>query len=275
MHATYELKNREGKTLYGQCWIPDSVSAVLCHIHGQSDHSERYRHVGEYMQAHNIAFFSADLIGHGKSEGQRGHVSNFYEYTETAELLYNEARKKFPATPIFIYGHSLGGNIALNHSFYTHENIAGYIITSPWIRLAFEPPGWKIALGKTVKSIFPALTQPTGLDTRLISRDPEVVKKYEDDPMVHGKITAGCYFEILSNGKNILLKADQLKYPVLLMHSSADKITSHIASRELAAMRPDLITYKEFENMYHEIHNEPEKEEVFLEMINWIKKVLG
>ncbi len=274
-HQTYNWKNKKGQHLFGQSWTGDQPRAIICHIHGQSDHSSRFEHVAKFFVDNGINFYTVDLIGHGKSDGARGHVLKFYEYIETVELLHDEVRKIYKDLPIFIYGHSMGGNISINHSFYTTEKIKGYIITSPWIRLAFEPPTWKVALGKTVKSIYPGLLQPTGLDPTLISHDKEVVEKYKNDKLVHGKISASGFFEILTNGKNILLKAQQLKYPMLLMHGTADALTDHSASREFAEMRPDLITYKEFEGLYHEMHNEPEKQQLFDTMLTWINKQLN
>lgn len=144
---------------------------------------------------HDIAFIAIDLIGHGKSAGARGHVLSFSEYTESVDMLLDEAEKLFPDVPVFVYGHSMGGNIVLHHAFVTTRNIKGYIVTSPWIKLAFEPPAWKVALGKTVKSIFPALLQPTGLDASLISHDEEVVEKYKNDKLVHGKISASGFLK--------------------------------------------------------------------------------
>lgn len=270
MHQTYEWRNKKGQRIFGQSWHATEPKALICHIHGQSDHSSRFAHVADYFNRKQISFFSADLVGHGKSEGVRGHVNHFHEYIETVDLLLTEAKKIFPGLPVFVYGHSMGGNICINHAFNTQEQIKGYIITSPWIRLAFEPPAWKIALGKTVKSIFPSLLQPTGLDPSLISHDKEVVQRYVDDKLVHGKISASAFFEILTNGKSILLNAGRLHYPILLMHGTGDALTDHKASREFAAMRPDLITYKEFEGLYHEMHNEPEQQQIFDTIYQWI-----
>ena len=271
-HQTYEWKNKKGQKIFAQSWTTERPRALICHAHGQSDHSSRFAHVAEFFAGHGINFFAVDFPGHGLSEGKRGHVSKFYEYIETVEILHKEAIRLFLDLPVFIYGHSMGGNVCINHAFYEKGKIAGYIITSPWIRLAFEPPAWKIALGKSVKSIYPSLQQPTGLDPALISHDKDVVEKYKTDKLVHGKISTSGFFEILTNGKNILLNADRLKYPMLLMHGTADGLTDHKASREFAALRPDLITYKEFEGLYHEMHNEPEKQEIFDTILNWINQ---
>ncbi len=272
IHQTYAWQNSKGQKIFGQSWTTEQPRALICHFHGQSDHSTRFTHVAGFFTKNNVNFFAADFPGHGYSDGKRGHIIKFYEYIETVEIVYREATKLFPDLPVFIYGHSMGGNVCINHALLAKQNIRGYIITSPWIRLAFEPPAWKIALGKSIKSFYPALQQPTGLNPALISHDKEVVEKYKSDKLVHGKITTSAFFEILSNGKDILVNAERLKYPMLLLHGTADGLTDHKASREFAAMRPDLITYKEFEGLYHEMHNEPEKQQIFDTILNWINQ---
>jgi len=270
-HTTYDNQNKKGQFIFSQSWTGfREPIAVICHFHGQSDHSSRFAHVAQFFVEHNIDFFAADLIGHGHSAGARGHVLNFNEYLETVDMLLHDVQKRYPAKPVFIYGHSMGGNVVINHAFANKQKVAGYIATSPWIRLAFEPPAWKVALGKTVKSIIPALLQPTGLNPAFISHDNAVVEKYKQDKLVHGKISASGFFEILTNGKLILERADQLHYPMLIIHGTDDKLTDHTASREFAAMRPDLITFKEFPGLYHEMHNEPEKEEIFNTILQYI-----
>lgn len=270
-HTTYDNRNKKGQYIFTQSWTgAREPIAVICQFHGQSDHSARFAHVAQFFVEHNIDFFAADLLGHGQSSGARGHISSFDEYLETVDMLVQDVKHRYPGKPIFIYGHSMGGNIVINHAFKNTDKIAGYIATSPWIRLAFAPPVWKVALGKAVKSILPGLQQPTGLNPTFIAHDKAVVDKYMNDKLVHGKISTTAFFEVLTHGKAILEKADQLHYPLLLLHGTADKLTDHTASVEFAAMRPDLITFKGFPGLYHEMHNEPEKEEIFNAILQFI-----
>ncbi len=274
-HEQYEWKSKDDVPLFAQSWLPDTNPiAIICHIHGQSDHSSRFAHVASFFVKHNIAFFAIDLVGHGKSGGKRGHISKFNDYLENVELLKDEAVKKLPGVPIFIYGHSMGGNIVLNQAYNSRDKVAGYIVTSPWIKLAFDPPKMKIIFGSLVNSIYPSLSQPTGLDANLISHDKEVVKNYMNDELVHGKITTAAYFEIRKYGKSILENVSKLHYPILLMHGTADQLTSFEASKELATKKKKMITFIEYEGLFHELHNEPQKEIVFNDMLEWIKEQL-
>lgn len=275
-HLENWTKNKHSQKIFLQCWLPDTAKASICLIHGQSDHSGRYIHVAEYMVQHAFAFFSADLVGHGKSGGLRGHIKSFDDYTETIDMLLTEAKNKFPDKPVFIYGHSMGGNIALHHAFKNADkSVKGYIISAPWIRLAFEPPAWKIKLGKTVQSVLPFLQQGNEVKHENISRDADVVKKYKTDKLVHGKISARAFFETFEKGKNILNNGKNLKYPVLLLHGKADKLTDYAASGEFAKTNKKFIQHAEFEGLYHEIHNEPEKDVVFKTITEWMDKQLA
>ena len=272
-YQTYHWKQAAGQEIFAQSWLPDTApKAIYCIIHGQSDHSSRFTHMAAYMVEKGFAVYAADLIGHGKSGGKRGHMLHFEEYLETVDALIDLALKASPGLPVFLYGQSMGGNVVINHALRGTDKVKAYIASSPWIRLAFEPPAWKVGLGKMMKSIYPALSQPTGLNADFLSHDKQVVSDYVNDPLVHGKITASAFFETLQAGLQIPDKASHLKTPMLILHGSEDKITSSIASKSFAEMRPDLITHKLFDGCYHELHNESVKEQVFETIVQFIEK---
>lgn len=272
-HSSYAIQEQGKPRIFLQRWLPETAPrALICLVHGQSDHSGRYHGLADFFTGNGMGLFAADLPGHGKSGGQRGHIADFGEYLPIPGLLIREARSAFPGIPVFLYGQSMGGMIVLHYAFQHPEEIQGLIVSSPWIRLAFDPPAWKLLLGKTVRSILPSLSQPTGLNAKMISRDPEAVKAYEEDPMVHGKISANAFFIIRKQGFNILENDHSLQVPMLLMHGTGDRITDYTASRALAARFPHMITYVEFPDQYHELHNEPEKEFFYAKIKEWMRK---
>lgn len=272
-HQTYQWKQHAGQDIFAQSWLPEQTpKAIYCIIHGQSDHSSRFTHMAEHMAKNGFAVYAADLIGHGRSGGKRGHMLHFSEYLETVDALIDLAKADHPQLPVFVYGQSMGGNVVINHALRGSDKVKAYIASSPWVRLAFEPPAWKVGLGKLMKSIYPALSQPTGLDTKYLSHDKQIVSAYEKDPLVHGKITASAFFETLQAGLHIPAQADKLHHRMLIMHGSEDNLTSPTASKEFADLRPDLITYKRFDGYYHELHNEDIKEQVYEQIIQFIQK---
>jgi alpha-beta hydrolase superfamily lysophospholipase len=111
---------------------------------------------------------------------------------------------------------------------------------------------------------------PTGMDPAGISRDPEVVKAYVADPFVKGKITPRLLVEVLDAGQWALAHAGGLEVPLLLMHGDSDQITSHGASQRFARDAGAGVTFRSWPGAFHELHNEPEKAEVFAAITGWL-----
>jgi alpha-beta hydrolase superfamily lysophospholipase len=180
--------------------------------------------------------------------------------------------KQFSQLPSFLYGHSLGGNLVLNYVLRRRSHLKGVIATDPWLRLAFEPPRFKIILAQITNCIWPSFSQKNGLDTKFLSRDSEVVHAYENDPLVHGHISSRMFIGIYQSGYWALEHASEFSLPLLLMHGGDDKIISVKASHEFANTKIKNCNLKIWDGFYHEIHNEPEKEEVFKFLIDWLDK---
>ena len=119
--------------------------------------------------------------------------------------------RTFPGVPVFIYGHSLGGGIVLDYLIRRNPKIKGAIVTSPWLKLSFEPPKIKVAMAAIMRFILPGLIQPSGLNVSYISHDPAVVEKYKNDPLVHGKISVSLFHGAMSAAKYSLDHASDAK----------------------------------------------------------------
>jgi acylglycerol lipase len=173
---------------------------------------------------------------------------------------------------MFLYGHSFGGNVVLNYVLRRQpQDLAGTIASAPWLRLPFAPPKAQVIVGKIVRSLYPSLQQNTNLDATAISRLPEEVKKYQADPAIHGKITPALFFSSYEAGLWAIETAANWHTPLLLMHGTADRLTSFEGSKDFAAKAKGDVTFKAWEGLFHEIHYEPEREAVFSTTIDWIK----
>ncbi len=269
-------KTLDGITLYARLWRPEGESkAVVCLVHGLGEHCGRYDHVGEALVEAGFALLAYDLRGHGKSEGARGHAPQFESLMDDIALLLDQAEQRFPARLRFLYGHSLGGNLVINYALRRQPSIAGVIATAPALRTAFEPPAWKISLGKIMYRLWPGLAMANELDIQGLSRDPEVVRAYKNDPLVHDRVSARLAMDLLQSGEWALAHADKFPLPLLLMHGSQDRLTSVAASRDFAARAGDRCTLKIWDGFYHEVHNEPEKDEVIAFMVAWLNNRLS
>ncbi len=266
----YWLQTSDVK-LYGREWNHASPArGVLCLVHGLGEHSGRYAHVAEFFCGHGFSFMTFDLRGHGKSSGLRGHVDDFDIYNDDVDNLIQEANRRHPQLPVFLYGHSLGGNIVLNYSLSRKPQIKGVISSSPFLGLAYDP-GFKLIIGKTLYSLLPKFSMANGLDRNGLSRDVDVVERYNKDPLVHDMVSARLGLDLINSGKWIIEHAREFPLPLLLMQGSADWIVSSDATREFAAKLPaGLITYKEWEGGYHELHNDIIKEDVLQTMQAWL-----
>jgi alpha-beta hydrolase superfamily lysophospholipase len=184
------------------------------------------------------------------------------------------ATARFPNLPVFLYGHSTGGNLVLNFTLRRKPDVVGVIATDPWLKLAFDIPVFRLILVRVMDKIAPGFTQNSGLDTAAISRDPEVVKAYINDPLVHERITARFFVSIYESGLWALEHAPEFPIPLLLMHGTGDRLTSGQANREFAERAGKIATWRAWEGWYHEIHNEPEKAKVLKAMVDWMDQCL-
>lgn len=273
---TFESKfENAGIKFHVQGWEPDvSPRAVLALVHGHGEHIGRYAHVGKALTDAGYALVGFDARGHGRSTGPRGHTPSYNALMDDISAFLSTLETKYPGLPLFLYGHSMGGNQVLNYALRRHPPIRGVIATGPWLSLSFDPPPIKVILGKFMNNVFPSFTQASGLATTGLSHDPEVVRNYDNDPLGHNKITARLFFGIYESGLWALEHASELSLPLLLMHGGADPVTSPEASRQCAAKAGGEVTLRIWDGLYHEIHNEPEKGEVFEVMIEWLDKHL-
>jgi alpha-beta hydrolase superfamily lysophospholipase len=270
----WNWQSRDGLKMFARGWEPDGQpAAVIVLLHGHGEHIGRYAHVGQAFANAGFALLGFDLRGHGLSEGPRGHTPSYQHLNNDVTDFWEQAERRYPGAPCFLYGHSMGGNLALNYALTARSALKGVIATGPWLRLAFEPPAAKVALGRVMNNIAPAFAQPSGIEQAALSRDAEVVRAYASDPLVHDRISARLFLTIYDSGLWIIEHAAGLSLPTLLMHGGADRLTSCEASREFAA-KSDKVTLRVWDGFYHEIHNEPEKAQVIQVMIDWMKERL-
>ena len=272
-HTTFTFQSNR-QEIFAQIWEPDSSpKAVICHAHGHGDHSGRYAHIAEAFVKEGIAFMALDHYGHGHTKGKRGHAPSYEAMLDSIGHLLTEAENRFPGVPRFLYGHSTGGAMVLNYAIKRNPDIQGIISTSPRLTLKIKPSTTQLTLAKVMINIYPSFTQPTKLPAESISSDPEEVRRYAEDPMVHDSMSPVFFFGSYEAGLWVLEHAAELKHPLLIMHGTGDQVTSCESSEEFVQKAGSSdITWKPWEGMLHEIHNEPGKKEVIDTMIHWVKE---
>jgi alpha-beta hydrolase superfamily lysophospholipase len=262
--------------IFAQVWQPEkNVRAVIALVHGLGEHCNRYNHLAEFYNQQGIAVISFDLRGHGRSEGQRGHAPSYDVICDDIQHLLDETAKRFPEKPIFLYGHSLGGSLVLYFALKRRPAIKGVIVTSPGLETANPVSGAKLVMGRIMNVIFPTFSMANDLDRSGLSRDPEVAKAYNADPLVHGVISARLGMELLDKGQYAIAHAAEFPLPLLLMVGTADRLVNPAASAAFAEKAPKTTTFKMWEGHYHELHNEPDKQDVFDYELGWVDAQLA
>ncbi|UNY98481.1 alpha/beta hydrolase [Zhouia spongiae] len=263
------------KKLYGQYWKPQQLKAVVVLVHGMGSHSGRYSSfvVPEFIDK-GYAVIGFDHFGHGHTEGKRGTCPGYEAVLDSITEVFDKVDELFNGFPRFLYGHSMGGNVALNYVLRRKPELKGVVITSPFLRIAFPTPAWKMALGKLFYRIAPNITLSSGIDAKYISRDEKEVNKYKEDKLVHNRISPNFSIPFIKAGEEAISKALQLHLPLLLLHGTDDYITSHYASKAFAKQSEKYTELKLFEGGYHELHNDLEKQEVLNTITGWMDNQL-
>lgn len=271
-HREYSIAARDHLRLYAQRWSPNAdPRGVICLVHGLGEHSGRYAYVAGCLASAGYAVVAIDLRGHGRSDGPRGHSPSNDQLMDDISRLVESGRSLYPAHPLFLYGHSLGGSLVLNFALRSKPLAAGLVVTSPGLVVGGKVPAWKTALGQFLYDRLPGLRMPNGLDRSALSRDPAVISAYAADPLVHDRISVRWGIDLLRTGQWAIEHAGELTIPLLLMQGGADRIVSVEAVRQFAEKAGGEITFKLWEGGYHELHNEPIRDEVLQTMLAWLE----
>jgi alpha-beta hydrolase superfamily lysophospholipase len=240
------------------------------------EHAGRYAGLAEFFGRQGFATLAHDHHGHGKTTGKKGHVRHYDLFYDELDAMAQEAQRRFPNLPVLLWGHSLGGAIVL--SYVIKRSPSAYravVATSSAIKLAFEPAKLLVAIGKLTRKIAPGFTQHNQLNPADLSHDPEVVKAYKEDPLVHAYVSSELGLSTLEIGEALYTYTGEFGLPLLLMHGTEDRITSYRGSEMFARQAKGNITYKPWEGLFHETHQEPQREEVLQFAKEWMEGVLG
>lgn len=272
MMNNFILNTADETKLQGYSWEPenkDSIRAVVVIIHGLGEHMKRYGELAENLVSQAVGVFGIDLRGHGKSPGKRGHTAPRSLILDDVDLLCRTVQDLYPKAPLFVYGHSMGGNIGLYHRLCGKFRPRGYIITSPWITLYNEVSGVKVFAMRLLSKIVPDLCIKNGLDTKYLSGDQSQID-VERDGLYHGYVSVRTGLDCFDSARDILAKAHEEHEELLLLHGTEDHICSIEGSRAFIKDAPGTCTYIEWEGSYHELHHDKDRDKVRETIQNWI-----
>jgi len=254
-----------------QCDGPGAVKGVVVLSHGFGEHARRYDHVAQRFGAAGLVTYALDHRGHGRSGGKRVYVRDISEYTGDFATLVGIARREHPGIPLIVLGHSMGGGIVFA---YGSDHPADYdlmVLSGPAVAAQDGVSPMLAVVGKRLGALLPGVPVQQ-LDANAVSRDPAVVKAYNEDPLVwHGKVPAGVARALLLVGESMPRRAHAITRPVLVVHGSEDRLIPARGSERMAGeFGSDNVRLEIYPGLYHEVFNEPERDQVLDDVVSWI-----
>ena len=261
---------RDGLRIYVRRHEVDNPRAYVIVAHGFGEHSGRYGALSEHLVLNRYSVISYDHRGHGLSDGLPGHVESFDEYEDDFDKIVGSIRARIQ-NRLFLIAHSMGGLIALRYVARKNSELAGVIVSAPLIEVAVPVPVHKLMIAKVGARMAPRLRLDNEIDPAVLSRDPEVGRAYANDPLVNRKVSTKWFAEATRAMSEVAGSAARITTPILVMHGTEDKLASVDATKRLfgriGSSDKELVIYPGF---YHELFNEPEKQEIFDRVTDWL-----
>ncbi|TCM93107.1 alpha-beta hydrolase superfamily lysophospholipase [Paenibacillus sp. BK033] len=273
----WRYSGANGNEIYAREWLPDNrePKAAVCIVHGMGEHGERYSAVAERLTTEGYAVLAHDQEGHGRSPGKRGHLASMETAVHNTGLLLDQAKARHPQLPCFLYGHSMGGNVALNAALRLQPAIEGLVLSSPWLRLAKGPNAVMKAVARLLVRFVPKLSLSTGISPDDLYRPGyDQAVTFLGDPLCHSSITIRTFHIMTDAGEWAIAHSNALRVPVLLAHGTGDKVTSFEASKEVAERLGDSCKFVKYEGGYHELHNDLFAVHLLNIITNWLGRRL-
>jgi acylglycerol lipase len=243
--------------IYYQSWQPDNkAKAVLLIAHGFAEHSGRYLNVVNFFVPKDYSIYALDHRGHGRSDGERVHVDDFGEYIKDLKTFFDIVRRENPGDKIFLIGHSMGSVISLLYAIEYQYELAGLVTSGGGLNRPDEPPA-------------PPRKPGEALPSAMLSRDPAVIRAYENDPLVYrGPIPAN--FAMGGMASRLYNMVSEIKLPALIMagNGGPDGARSRVLYERIGSEDKML---KLYEGLLHEIFNEPEHQQVLADLETWLQ----
>jgi alpha-beta hydrolase superfamily lysophospholipase len=276
--SAIEVRLDRGTKLPGRAWCADRPRALIAIVHGLGEHSGRYAALAADLVQARFSVVSLDLPGHGEGPGPRGDVPSWTMVRDQVVPAMFTASRGLPGQPPelphVLLGHSMGGVLALDFALAHPRDLLAVIASAPALRSTI-PPWWKLTLANVARVTSPAMGFPNGIDESGISRDPEVIRGRENDPLVHDRISPRLYFDFNEARQRVLRDARRLQVPALLLQGTADRVVDPRGALEFNGAAPHglsrLMTYPD---AYHEIFNDGARAQAIQDTLQWLDAVL-
>lgn len=260
--------------LFFQIWDNPNAKGTIIFTHGQGEHSESYHRLISAFENDKWSFYGWDLRGHGRSEGRRGFVQEFDDYCRDFKIFVEMVLKneKVRQGPVILLCHSMGALIQLK-SMIRHPDLRcdAMVVSSPLLGIAVNVPAFKARGAQLLNVLLPQVTMGNELNNQMLTRDPDVIREYEQDALRHDRISSGAFLGFLESFKFVAPRAGDIKTPALFVISSADPVVSSSAAKEfyekIGSKKKELFVYPDAK---HELINDTIRQTVFADIKNFL-----
>lgn len=269
-HEEGRFEGVGGLEIYWQAWLPAGAPhGIVAIAHGGAEHSGRYAWTAGQLTARGYAVYALDHRGHGRSAGPRAYVDRVDNAVTDLHTLCDLAADRHPGLPVILLGHSMGGLIALSYALRYQSELSGLVLSAPLAVLEANPVA-RTAV-RTLSAVAPRLPIYK-IDGTTVSRDPEVVRAYDNDPLNHrGMLPARTVAEIAATVATNAPRLPELTLPILTVYGSGDRLVDNAGSKLVNERSgSDDSTLIAYDGLYHEVLNEPERDRVIADVTSWI-----
>ena len=258
-------------------WRPDDDKprALVIALHGVGGHAGEMTNIGEYLADRGIAVFAPDQRGFGHYSGIKGHVMSFEEYVEDIQNLVMQVKDTYLNRITYLFGASMGGLNAIRYVLKYPRTIDGLLLHCPAVSQNLDMGIGKRFAGSILSALNVKRYVNSGTTYSEASRDPENVRRLENDPLRFHMVTPRFGMEILKASKDSFQSASNIIMPVLLQQAESDKLVFPEKSKEFFDnLSSKDKTWHLYDGLYHRLLEEPEKDQVLKDLYNWLDKRL-
>jgi alpha-beta hydrolase superfamily lysophospholipase len=269
--TTDSAATRDGLRILTRHWPAVTPRAGVLLVHGLGEHSGRWEHVGDQLAAAGLETFGWDHRGFGASAGERAWIDRWSRFHDDVEDRLAAIRAALPGLPVILYGHSMGGLIALGYCVSDRPLPDLLVLSAPGID--DNAPRWKHALAPLLARVLPRLRIANGIPPEMLSRDPARQEATRADPLNLDASTTELGVRFFEEQARVRAAAARLSIPTLVIHGLDDPIVPPRSSEPLATLPG--VTRRAYAGVRHELHNEPEGPQILADVIAWINERLG
>ncbi len=263
-----------GLKLFYKIWEPEeNPRGVLVMIHGAGEHSGRYQNLVDTLVQSGYILAGYDQRGHGRSEGRRGHINSWKEYRRDLDLYIDLIEKLHPEQKMSIYGHSMGAMTLLDYRQHYFRNLTSAVISGNALLPKDAAPPLLVMVAKALSWLMPKMLLTVKLEGSSLSRNQEVARSYNEDPLVHWNRSVRWGTEALKTLKRIKKGASKFDLPVMCMHGESDPLLAVEGAHQFfnAVVIPDKVLHI-YPDGLHEPHNDLDYQKAVEDIREWLDK---